>query len=321
MKLASFALATVLVAAAGCEKEGAKDSGPLGASDVTLLSHIPGGNAAIFGGNYMKMQDFMQSSFGTMTTELLEKTSGSSGFKAYMDCFAKVKLTAAGGVALTGDGVAMRFAMRGPTLKDVKTCADAGKFTATLDPDGKYLAIEIPVYGKPNTTGYLALADGTLYARQTMESLTGMRSASRAELEADAAGTKTSNATNDKGLMALAAKTDRSKTVWIVGSGAGTPVADKVGDVRCAMGLDSGLDIALDLELEDTSMAKQLEDGLAQTRKNSALPPQVKSLLDSVKLRRDGGNIHVDAKLSEAQLDSVTKMMKQSIGALPIGAP
>ena len=301
------------LALAGCEKAKGKSSGPLGDADMAMLKDLPGGNVAIIGGNYMKMQDFMQSSLGQIAEDAMEKTTGDTkGFKDWMQCFADMKqLSVVGGVAIDGE-VEMRLAFKGTNIEAVDACAKKAGFTHTLDPDKKYVEIEVPGPGGVTfAQGYLQLADGVVYNRQRLAIglMPSVESATREDLEADAAKTKTSNAAGDKALVALAGKADRSQTFWFAGSGKGTLVADKVGDVYGSLDIDGGIKADVMIGFTDKKLAGQLEDGLAQAKKMSdSLPPDMRSILDDLSLHRDGDSVRIVAKLSDAQIKSLSKL-------------
>jgi hypothetical protein len=301
------------LALAGCEKAKGKSSGPLGDDDIALLKDLPGGNVALIGGNYMKMQNFMQGSLGKMAEDLMEKATGDrEGMKKWMDCFAEMKqLKIAGGVAIAA-GMEMRLAFKGTTVEAVDACAKRAGFTHTLDPDKKYVEIEVPGPGGVTfAQGYLQLADGAVYNRQNLALglLPSIETASRSELEADAAKTKTSNAAGDKQLVALAGKANRSQTFWFAGSGKGTPAADKIGDVYGSFDIDSGLAADVTVGFTDGKLAGQLEDGLEQAKKMSnQLPPDIRGIIDDVSLHRDGDSVRIVAKLSDSQLKALTRM-------------
>jgi len=301
------------VALAGCEKAKGKSSGPLGADDIALLKDLPGGNVALIGGNYLKMQNFMQSALGQMAEDMMEKATGDGkGMKEWMACFAEMKdLKIAGGVAIAS-GMEMRLAFKGTTIEAVDACAKRAGYTHTLDPDKKYVEIEVPGPGGMTfSQGYLQLADGALYNRQNLALglMPSIDPASREKLEADAAKTKTDNAAGDKQLVALAGKANRSQTFWFVGSGKGTPAADKVGDVYGSFDVDSGLAADVTVGFTDGKLAGQLEDGLSQAKKMAgSLPPDLKGILDEITLHRDGDSVRIVAKLSDSQLKALTKM-------------
>jgi hypothetical protein len=308
----TIALCSTL-ALGGCEKAKGKTSGPLGDSEISLLKDLPGGNVAIMGGNYMKMQNFMQSSLGQLAEDAMEKSGADmKGMKDWMQCFAEMKqLSVVGGVAFEG-AVEMRLAFKGTTLDAVDACAKKAGFTHTLDPDKKYLEIEVPGPGGITAAqGYLQLADGVIYNRQTLaiSLFPSVESATREDLEADAAKAKTLNAAGDKQLVALAAKADRSQTFWFAGSGKGTPIADKLGDVYGSLDIDGGIKADVMIGFTDKALAGQLEDGLAQAKKMSdQLPPDMRSILEDLSLHRDGSSVRIVAKLSDAQIKSLSKL-------------
>jgi hypothetical protein len=309
--LLTLALVSSL-AAAGCEKANHKSSGPLGDDDLAMLRDLPGGNIALIGGNYMKMQNFMQSALGQFAEDAMEKAGAGKGFKDWMACFAEMKgLKIAGGVAMSA-GIEMRLVFKGMSIDQIDGCAKRAGFTHTLDPDHKYVEIEVPgALDQTFSQGYLALPDGTVYNRQriAISILPSVESASRSDLEADEKNLSTSNATNDKPLLALAGKADRSKTFWFAGSGAHTPAADKIGDVYGSLDIDGGLKADVTVGFTDKAMAKQLEDGFDEAKKMSnSLPAEIRSLLEDMSLHRDGGSVHIVAKLSDAQLKSLTRL-------------
>lgn len=308
-------LVTILglsVAAAGCEKATSKSSGPLGGDDVSLLHDLPGGNIAVMGGNYMKMQDFMQSTLGKLAQRTMTQLSGDAkGFTEWMQCFAEMKqLRMAGGIAFDGN-IDMRLAFKGITLKQIEACAQRAGFSHTLDPDGKYVAVSVPVLADTIEQGYLQLPDGALYSRQRMTLGLGAKidPATRGELEADAAAAAKTSAADDKALVALAAKVDRNRTVWFAGSAANTPAASKVGDVYGTIDIAGGIKLDVTIGFKDAALASQLEEGLAQARKMAdRMPQEVRSLLDKVELKRNGNTIRFVASVSDAQLEALTKL-------------
>ncbi|MBV8757929.1 MAG: hypothetical protein JO257_11655, partial [Deltaproteobacteria bacterium] len=185
-------------------------------------------------------------------------------------------------------------------------------FTHTLDPDHKYVEIEVPA-GLAGTSaqGYLALPDGTIYNRQRMQLslIPTVDAATRDELENDAKNLATNNAGNDKALLALAAKADRSQTFWFAGSAKNTPAADKVGDIYGAIDIDGGLKMDVTIGFTDKDLAKQLDEGLDQAKSmKKSLPPDMRDLFDNISLHRDGGQVRIVAKLTDAQLKSLSHM-------------
>jgi hypothetical protein len=300
------------LAFAGCEKANHKSSGPLGDDDLAMLRDLPGNNVALMGGNYMKMQNFMQSSLGQLAEDAMDKAGAGKGFKDWMACFADMKtLKIVGGAALN-DGLEMRLAFRNVTIDQIDGCAKRAGFTHTIDPDHKFVEIEVPgPLGQTYAQGYLALADGTVYNRQriAISILPTVDPASREDLETDTKNLSKSNATDDKALLALAAKANRGGTFWFAGSAAHTPAASKLGDVYGSIDIDGGLAADVTIGFTDKSLAKQLEEGLDQAKKMSdKLPADMRSMIDGIKLDRDGGSVRIVAKLTDAQIKSLTQL-------------
>lgn len=307
-------LVTILglsVSAAGCEKTGSTSSGPLAGDDLALFHDLPGGNVAVMGGNYMKMQDFMQSTLGKVAQRTMDKLGGDKGLTPWMQCFAEMKqLRMAAGVAFDG-AFDMRLAFKGITLQQVATCADRAGFTHAIAPDGKYIAVEVPVLANKVEQGYLLLPDGVLYSRQRMQLGLGanVTAATRVELEADAASTKKASAADDKALLALAGKVDRGRTLWFAGSAANTPAASKVGNVYGTIDIDAGVKMNVTVAFNDAALASQIENGLAQARKMAdRMPPEVRSLLEHIELHRDGNTIRFVANVTDSQIEALTKL-------------
>jgi hypothetical protein len=306
--VACFALSVV-----GCEKDsGPKGSGPLAAADTSLLKDIPGGNVAVFGGNYMKLQNFMQSQTAKMAMDMADKYGGGGEtMKKWMACFVEFKdLKLVGGVQLkAGSAFDLRMAFTGMKVADLDGCAKKAGMESTVDPDGKFIAIQIPAMGQTVAQGYLQLKDGALYSRQSMAMglVPKFETVSRADLEADAAGGKT--AADDSKLVALAEKADRTQTIWFAGTGEGTPLSAKLGDVFGSFNIENGMQADVTVKLLDSKDASQIEDGLAQAKKMAdQLPPNMKGVIDGIKIKRDGGQLRFMMKLSESDLASLMKM-------------
>lgn len=300
-----------VLAVAGCEKS-SSGSGALGAEDTALLKDLPSGNVAIVGGNYMKLQNFMQSSMGKMVRDVGAATTGNEGMGKWMDCFAKFpKLRLVGGLALRPKGFDMRMVFAGMSVGDVTGCAKDAGFKTNVDGDGKFAAIEIPSMMMNVTQGYITLPDGSLYMRQSMSlgMMPSMEPTTRTDLEADVAKLGQGTAADDKALVELAAKADRNQTFWFAGSGAGTPIADKLGEIYGAIDIDNGIRADVTVQLVDSALADQAEQTFDTMKKMSdQLPPDVRGVIDQLKLDRKGDHLHVTAKISAEQLEALTKM-------------
>jgi hypothetical protein len=132
--------------------------------------------------------------------------------------------------------------------------------------------------------------------------------ASRAELEADIKSVGASNATSDSKLQALVAKVDRSKTVWFVGNGGNTPIADKLGDVYGSFDIASGLAADVTIQLKDSELVTKIEDGVKEMKKMSdQLPGDFKDVVEGLKFNRDGDHVRFSIKISETQLAGIIK--------------
>jgi hypothetical protein len=156
----------------GCEKDTGlsnKKSGALRANEKSLLAHLPSGNVGLFGGNYLRLQDFFQKSAFSRFMGSMEQVS--PGMKAWTECFVggnASKLQMLGAVAYDGDNLVMRFDMTGFGVDEVKTCAQTAGFPVDIDPDRKFVSIGMPTAMGPMRTGYLVLDDGALVTRTAM---------------------------------------------------------------------------------------------------------------------------------------------------------
>src|SRR5690242_8643498 len=73
---------------AACEKDDGlsnKKSGALRANEKSLLAHLPSGNVGLFGGNYLRLQDFFQKSAFSRFMGNMEQIS--PGMKTWTECF------------------------------------------------------------------------------------------------------------------------------------------------------------------------------------------------------------------------------------------
>lgn len=308
-----------LVGISGCEKAGPKSSGPLAAADTALLRDLPAGNVALIGGNFMKLQDFMSSTWGKGATQLLTKANRSDGFARWMQCFGELKdVQFLGGMAFRAAGtVEMHGAFAHLQIDDLARCARSASFSVTTDPDGKFAGIEIPYLGTTMQAGYLVLPDGALYFRQVMKLgvVPSITPTTRSDLEADVAALAHGTAADDQGLLAIAAKVDRSQTMWFAATGANTPLGDKVGELYGTFDFSSGLSCDLTVQLKDSALAEKAETGFRELKRNvGQLPAKLKAAIEGIELHRDGDHLRVVMKLSEAQLGDI---MSTVGGGLP----
>jgi hypothetical protein len=302
---------------AGCDKGGGGGA-PLDATEKAMLQHLPSGETALLGGNYLKLQNFMQTGLGKLSSALLEKYPGMA---AWGECFAsndKLKIIA--GVNMTGKDAEIRLVHSGVTLDDIATCAQKASFKTTVDPDHKFMTVEMPA--PAGTYGYLVLPDNTLYSRQgfAMGIAPKISGASRAELEADMTALGKTTAIDDTALMPLVGKVDHGKTVWFVGHGDGTAAANKLGDAWGTFDFGGGLALDLTLQLKDSADADKLEKGFGQAQEHAdELPGDLKDVVKGIALKRSGGELHMTAKITDAQLKSIVGQFGGMLGAMAPG--
>lgn len=303
------ALATAVTLTA-CEKAGPKASGALKQEETSLLAHLPGDADFVFGGNFMRLQKTFSS--GPFAAMLQQAATLSPGLQEWTDCFAgHTKMQMVGSVEVAD--MEMRFVMKGLSLADLEGCAKQAGYTATIDPDKKFIAIETPGSLRQKL-GYLVLADGALYGKQGMKLMFSDEGVTRAMLEADIARAAKQTLTSNASLLALVEKADRSRSMWIAGSGTGTSVGDKVGDVVGSIDLVDGMHLEVTVNTKD-DLAKEVVDGFDQARSAAGmLGPEIADVIKAVELSRDGGTLHVVAKLSAKQLEALMSFSKRSAG-------
>jgi hypothetical protein len=313
----------VLVALVACEKAGSKGSGEMSGPDLDLYRSLPAGETVVFGGNYMKLQSFMTSSAGGKLMRQYTDSLG-KGMKEWMDCFAELKdLKVAGSVSFSS--LEMRMVMSGATLDQLVGCANKAGFKNSVTPDGKYAAIEIASAMGPMNQGYLKLASGALYTRQSFSLAGGMPSvtpAGRDKLEADIAAIGKNSVADDSKMQAIIAKADRSKTIWFAGSAAGTPVADKVGELYGSFDIAPGISFDVTAQITNADLIKKIEDGVDQMKKMAdQLPGDLKSVVEDLQVKRDGDHLRFIAKISDEQIASLMSaagMFGGGLGKRPV---
>jgi hypothetical protein len=319
MKRSSLAWVLVLASFAACEKSGtsSKASGKLSADESALLADLPKGNTALFGGNYMKFQKYLQSSPLATLMSTLDKAS--PGVSEWTNCFVDAQgLTMFGAVKLASGGMEMRMVTKGIGLDFIEKCAKKAGFPVTIDPDKKFIGLEMKSAMGPIQLGYLVLADGALYNRQAFplgRAMTAPPSVSRATLETDVAALSSGTAAQDTALVAELDHVDRSKALWFVGTGAGTPAADKVGIVYGTIDIANGLSFDVTAQLEDSALATKIADGVPEMKKQAkSLGGDLGAVVEQLKLDRDGDKLHFMLALDNAQLAAVIKQLGPFLG-------
>ena len=317
MKLAALLVGLVLVT--GCEKSGsdAKASGALSGDESSLLEHLPKGSVALFGGNYMKFQHYLASSPLAKAMELMEKSM--PGMSDWLNCWVEEipNVQMMGSVRIQAPTVMMQFAMKGLEVSTLQKCTKKASFASTLDPDGKYLSFEMPSINGPVKGGYLVLADGTIYTRQSM-TMRGKPLAvtvTRAELEADIAALTAGTAQSDTLLVDSMAKVDRSKAMWFVGSGANTPISDKLGLVRGTIDIAGGLTFDLTAEVKDHAIADKIEKTVGDAKEQAdRLGGSIGEMIKAMKLTRTNDTLRFLLSINDKQLSEVVKQIGPLMG-------
>ena len=93
----------------------ARDEGPLSRDEVAMLAHLPAGNVALFGGNYLRFQKYMSDS--PLSRLVGSLPSAGPGMTAWLNCFIDAKgVHMLGTVKVDAGHVDMRMVMTGMEL-------------------------------------------------------------------------------------------------------------------------------------------------------------------------------------------------------------
>lgn len=323
MKTIGVVLCAGAFALAGCEKDSGlskKQSGALRQHETSLLAHLPSGNVGLFGGNYLRLQDFFQNSAFSKLMGNLEEVS--PGMKEWTSCFVSgagaSKLQMMGAIDYDDGGITMRYVMKGFGVDEVKACAQKAGFPVEVDADGKYVSIGMATAMGPMRTGYLVLDDGALLTRSAMPMPpTGMipTPTTRADLEADHAKTSSGTAADDAGLVAELKKIDRDRAIWFVGDAAGTPAEDKLGTMRGWIDIKDGLAMDVSFQLKDKDMADEVARGIPEMKKQAdMLGKDVAAVIRNIQFQRDGDRLRFGLKITNQQLEKLMAQMAPFMG-------
>jgi len=268
-----------------------------------------------FDGDYSKLQDFMKTGLGRLASTVTDKMS--PGMTGLETCLNKARTKSA--MAINANGVMdMRIVVDGLAIADVAKCGQEAQLKTAVDPDNRYVSIEVPVATGAFEFSYYAIAEHTLYCHETMTPHEKtMHACTRSECEADVAKVAQDNAAGDPEFGALAAKADRSKTAWFVGTGAGTPLAGVIAELYGSLDLTSGMAVDVTVGMKRPADAEKLEQGVAQLRKMSdQMPESFKAVVAALKFDRTGDRVHAALALSDAQVKSLTDQLGSMLGAL-----
>jgi hypothetical protein len=303
-----------LLLAAGCEKSGPKASGEASAEELAALAAMPRNADFAFGGNFLRLQKYLaQTPLGKVMNTL---EAAAPGMKRWTDCLGDNKDLVMVGTVEAATSVELRFVMTHITIDDLEKCAKAAEFTATVDPDRKYIAIQVS--GDLGTKlGYLVIPNG-IYGKQTLK--VGMAKAEavpldRARFEADLAAAKQDNATQNTNLMAAIAKVDRTKAMWFAGNAAATPIGTKVGEVFGSLDFGDGMKIDVLASMKEEKLAKQIVTGFEDAKDAAGLlGADMKGILNSIKITLDGSQLRFRLELTNAQLETLLSKMAPMMG-------
>jgi len=315
------ALALVIATVAGCEKAASqqqKGSGPLGANERTLFQFLPRGAQIYFAGDYSKLQDFMKSGLGQFTTSLADKVSPS--MSTLTTCLAGPRgMKSAMSMSFADKKFEDKIVIDGLKIEDVARCGKQSGLETTVDADGKFVAVVLPMPTGAIDFAYYQLASGALYSHQTITLGSDKpvpQAVSRAVCEAELAAVGHASAADDPAFTALAAKADRSKTGWFVASGAGTAFGSTLGELYGSVDATSGVALDVTVQLVKATDADKVEQAVAQLRKMAdQMPASFKAVVTALRFERSGERLHASLALSDSQLKSVSEQLGGMLGA------
>jgi hypothetical protein len=314
----SIGLLVLIAAAMACDKgePDAKGSGKPSTAEASMLANLPSGNTALFGGNYLRFQKHLADSPLGKLMQGLDKQA--PGMTEWMNCFIEIKgVEMLSGVMVAVKVVEMRFAMKGISLDQIEACAKRAGYATTIDPDKKFLGTEIRTVAGAYKTGYLVLPSGALYGKQRMEigRTTVPESTDRGMLEADAALIAKSTAANDTKLVAEMNNADRTKAIWFVGNGEGTPLADKVGLVRGWLDIEGGLSMDFLVQIKDSKLADTISEGVPQAKKQAgSLGPELSKVINKLQFSRNGDRLRFAIAVSNDEIQSLVQTLGPMMG-------
>ncbi|HEY3806093.1 MAG TPA: hypothetical protein VGL61_26000 [Kofleriaceae bacterium] len=313
-------LVVIVAMLAACEKTRTpqpKGSGTLSPAELALFKYLPKNAAVYFAGDYSKLQDFMKSGLGRLASMVTDKMS--PALTALETCLATPRnMKSAMAINVANKSFDNRIVIDGLTIAEVAKCGQQAQIKTTVDPDGRYVSIEVPLTTGTFDFAYYAIADHTLYVHQTIVSgEKSLHTCTRTDCEADLAKLGHDSAADDADFNALASKADRSKTAWFVGAGAGTPLAEAITELYGSLDATSGIAIDVTVQMQRPGDAEKLERGVTQLRKMAdQLPESFKAVVAALKFDRAGDRVHAALALTDAQVKSVSDQLGSMLGAL-----
>jgi hypothetical protein len=275
----------VLLALAACEKSApeAPSSGQLSKVETDLMGYLPGTADLVLGGNFTKLQGLLRDA--AFRGALAEQ--GSTPLVKWTDCFGALpNMTIFGSLHVATNQ--MRLVVSGIKLADLETCAKQAGFTATWDPDRKFIAIG----GEGAQLGYFELPNKAIYQSGA--------ATSRSAIEAELATTAKHSAASRSEVTSLVERADRAKSMWFAGTFNGAKLFG-------AADLQKGLQVDMTAEVPTDAMATEIVDGVDQLKDL----PMFSSLAKKLTLKRSGKTLRITVDLDETELSSVLRLMNR----------
>jgi hypothetical protein len=292
-------LACVVAACSGGHVEAPRET-----EDTALLRDLPGGNAALFGGDYYNVQGWLDSILPIIARG--SRSEGDEHVRAWMTCASQLAgKRVLGGLVVVGDHVELRVVSASLHLSELVGCANRAHLTATLDSDGKYLSISL---SDKATLSFLELRDGAVYTRRIIAPAPQQLASSRGELESDVASAARTSAAEDTKLRALAARADHGKSLWFAGTGASTPLERFLGESSGSIEVapDGGVAVDVTAQIIDPATADRIASQYLSA-KQYALRQDAKmqQIAAAVDLQRDTDRIHLTVHWSGSQVSEL----------------
>ena len=313
MRPSSLIVALLLVSSCGKSATvvDGTGSGALTGDEKELLHYLPAGASALFGGNFIKFQNYLQTSPFAKLLSSLDKST--PGIDAWATCWATLpNNTLVGAVMVKAAGAELRFVMKGIDFAQLQACATKASFPFILDPDGKYLGLDMWSSAGPVKGGYLKLPNGALYSRQSLPFVGGQLppAVERAGLEADIAALSSGTLENDTTLLAEATKVDHGKAIWFVGSGAGTPLAGKVGTFGGTLEISKGLAFDVHVELTDKALADKVGSTILDAKDSGdQLGGAIGDVVKRLQFSRTGDTLRLSVAMTELELAAIVEQI------------
>ncbi len=317
--------ATLAISALGCEKSSdpaGKPSGELNKDESALFDYLPGDANIVFGGNYGSMMKHWQTSpLKTFADKAAASVGNQDAMQKYMSCWVEEVTDGgfAGAVTFTDGDAQLSMLFDDLSVETMKKCAEGSGYTFNIDAEGKSAKLAGVPDGMGGTTDasyYFIEKNTVLFSMKMSLSLGALpESPSAEELATFVADAKKNPASKSASITAMVAKADRSKALWFAGSGAGTPVADKLSGGHGWFDIDaSGMSIGFAVDFPSADIPKEAAKGFSQLKQQvGSLPAPikgpVKKILAKSSLKASGKSLKGKVVVSNKAMEELVPAM------------